>query len=37
MLGGGPSAASLPLVTAGGVAAIAPAGGESIEAGGHEN
>ena len=37
MLGGGPSAAPLPLVTAGGVAAIAPAGGESIEAGGHED
>jgi integrase/recombinase XerD len=37
MLGGGPSAAPLPLVTAGGAAAIAPAGGEGIEAGGHEN
>jgi integrase/recombinase XerD len=37
MLGGGPSATPLPLVTAGGAAAIAPAGGEGIEAGGHEN
>lgn len=32
MLGGGPSAVSLSLVTAGGIAAIAPAGGEAVEA-----
>jgi integrase/recombinase XerD len=37
MLGGGPSASPLPLVTTGGAAAIVPAGGESIDAGGNEN
>jgi hypothetical protein len=37
MLGGGPAAVPHPLVTAGGIAAIVPAGGESIEAGGNED
>ncbi len=37
MLGGGPTAAPMPLVTAGGVAAITPTGGESIDAGSHED
>ncbi len=31
MLGGGPSATPLPLVTAGGVAAMAPVGGDGVE------
>jgi integrase/recombinase XerD len=37
MLGGGPVAAPIPLVTAGGVAAMAPAGGETVEATAHED
>ncbi len=37
MLGGGPSAAPLPLVTAGGIAAIVPVGGEAAEAAVHED
>ena len=37
MLGGGPVAAPIPLVTAGGVAAMAPAGGEIVEARAHED
>lgn len=37
MLGCGPAAAPHPLVTVGGVAAMAPAGGEIVEAGVHED
>ncbi|MCA1666090.1 MAG: tyrosine-type recombinase/integrase, partial [Thermomicrobia bacterium] len=37
MLGGGPSAVPLPLVTAGGIAAIVPVGGEVTEAAAHED
>jgi len=37
MLGGGPTAAPLPLVTAGGTAAMMPAGGEVTEAAVHED
>lgn len=37
MLGGGPLAAPHPLVTAGGIAAIVPAGGEVVETAVHED